>query len=188
VLNFLTRLWSGTSKDPLAYQLPLAWFDLQLPTDLLATNLHWVWESWRAGKVASPKVPEHRTPVVLTKALAPNVSAELGEYDGEIGRAFLAFATASPIQMTPTELTAAIRAFAKDGTGPLLAIIWQEPLGPATFFVSRTPPAALQALLQTWAGRIGKPLDSIAKRADSARMLKHVFLDAKTARPLQGLP
>lgn len=181
MLNFVKRLWSGP-QDPIGYQLPLAWFDQQLPGDLLATRLHWVWESWRGGKAANPNVPEHRSPTILTQELAPDISAELAEYEGEVGRAFTAFATAMPVELPSKDLDEAIRKFANSGAGPLLAIIHQQPEGPSTFFVSRTPPQALNSLLETWAGRIGKPIGSIEQQPKAGALVKRIFLDPKNPR------
>ena len=187
MLNFVKRLWSGPS-DPIAYQLPLAWFDQQLPGDLLATGLHWVWESSRGGRAARPNVPEHRLPAILTQELAPDITAELGEYEGDLGRAFIAFATALPMEMRAAELVDAIRKFANTSAGPLQAILYQEPEGPSTFFVGRTPPVALIHLLETWAARLGKPVDGLEKQPKGGAILERIFLDPKTAHAVKGLP
>ena len=175
----LKRLWPGP-KDPLAWQVPLLWFDQQLPGDLLATGFHWTWESWRGGKAANPNVPEHRPPTALTEQLAPSISAELGEYDGEVGRAFTAFATLGPMELNAADFSTAMRTFAGSGGGRLLAVIHQEPEGSADFFISRKPPQPLVQLLETWASRLGKPVDSIEKRPGGP-ILRRVFLDPKRA-------
>ena len=178
MLNFIKRLWAGP-RDPIAYQLPLTWFDQQLPHDLLDTGLSWVWESSRGGKAANPNVPARRPPAILTPELAPMVSAEIGEYDGEVGRAFLAFATAEQLLLDGAQRVNAIRAFSKSGAGPLVAIIYQAPEGPSEFFIGRTPPPALTELLETWAARLGKPVNMIAKQPGAA-LLRRLFLDPKT--------
>jgi len=186
----LKRLLGGGARDPIAYQLPLAWFDQQLPGDLLDSGLHWVWESSRGGKVGSRGVPERRRPTRLTRGMGPALTAELGEYDGDIGRSFIAFATEQPMNLGAQQLIEAIREFSKSSAGPLVAILFNgDPAGPSEFLVGRTPLPVLSQLLETWAARLGKPVDQIS-RAPGRALLRRVFLDPKAIASgvIEGFP
>ncbi|HEY3738826.1 MAG TPA: hypothetical protein VGL53_03230 [Bryobacteraceae bacterium] len=188
MLDVLKRLFRP-GREPIDYAIPLSWFDQQLPGDLLETRLYWVWESSRAGKAAHAGVPAERRRTALTLALAPEITKEIGEYDGEIGREFVAFATAEPIELTAAQLIAAIRAFAKSGGGPLVAILYQDPAGPGHFLIAANPLPALSSLLETWAVRLGKPVSQV-QQSSGRPLLKGLFLNKETisSGALKGFP
>ena len=185
----LWKRWFGKAEDPIAYRLPLDWFEVQLPGDLLATGFHWVWESSRAFKAVQASLPDERRPTVLTAALAPVFSAELGEYHLEAHREMTVFATAGPVSLSAVELTAAIRDFADSGEGPLVAILYQPPQGSSEVFLSRTPPESMMRLMLTWAERLGKPMSQV-ERVPGGDMLRRVFLNkqALAAGAIKGFP
>lgn len=188
MLDVLKRLFRP-GQEPIDYAVPMSWFDQQLPQDLLATGLYWVWESSRGGKAAHPGVPSHRPPTALTPALAPEITKEIGEYDGEIGREFVAFATVERIELNAAQLLAAIRAFARSGAGPLVAVLYQDPAGPGHFLIASAPLPTLSDLLETWASRLGKPSTEIQKSSGRS-LLKRLFLNPETiaSGALKGFP
>src|SRR5262245_60219370 len=95
MLSVLKR-WFGKAEDPVAYQVPLGWFEVQLPQDLLDTGFHWVWESSRSFKAVQARLPDRRPPTVLTSEVASTFSADVGEYFLEMHREWTAFATREP--------------------------------------------------------------------------------------------
>ena len=185
----MLKRWFGKAKGPVAYRLPLDWFEVQLPADLLGSGLYWVWESSRAFKAVHASLPDEREPTVLTSELAPVFSAEIGEYCLETHREVTVFATAAPVVLSAEELTAAIRTFAKSGEGPLVAILYQQPQGSSEVFVPQELSDAMARLLTTWAERLGKPMREI-ERAGGGDMLRRIFLNkqALAAGAIKGLP
>lgn len=185
----ILKHWFGGDKGPVAYRLPLDWFEIQLPGDLLGSGLHWVWESSRAFAAVQKSLPDERPPTVLTAALAPVFSAEIGEYHLEAHRELTAFATAVPAVLSAAELRGAIRAFAKSGEGPLVAILYQPPQGSSEVFVPQTLPDVMAGLLTTWAERLGKPMNQI-ERTEGGDMLRRMFLNKKAlaAGAINGFP
>lgn len=170
------------SKDPIAYRLPLDWFEQQLSHDLLSTRFHWVWESSRGFPAPHSKLPETRQPTRLTVENAPAFSAEVGEYYLEAHREITAFATQMPMELSKPQLHAAINAFAKSGEGPLKCILYQPPQGSAEVFVPRAPDGELTRLLTAWSHRLGQPI----QQSPGGEILKRLFL--KTPEAINGFP
>ena len=185
----IVKRWIGGGKGPVAYRLPLDWFEVQLPGDLLGSGLYWVWESSRGFKAVQASLPDERGPTVLTAELAPVFSAEIGEYYLEAHRELTVFATAVPVALSAAELTGAIRAFAKSGEGPLMAILYQPPQGPSEVFVPQALSRVMDRLLTLWAERLGKPMNQI-ERTEGGDMLRRIFLnkEALAAGAIKGFP
>ena len=185
----ILRGWFSKGEGPVAYRLPLDWFEVQLPGDLLGSGLHWVWESSRTFKAVQKSLPDERFPTVLTAEMAPVFSAELGEYYLEAHREMTVFATAAPVGLTATELTAAIRAFARNGEGPLVAVLYQPPQGSSEVFLPQVPAEPMKCLLLTWAERLGKPMEQV-ERVPGGDLLRRIFLnkEALASGALKGFP
>ena len=179
MLNFFKKWFP--EKGPLAYRVPLDWFEAQLPGDLLSTGLYWVWESSRGFKGGRPTLPESRSMTVLTPELAGALSAEIGEYYLEAHREVTAFATAGPMVLSAEGLQQAIRAFASKGAGPLVAVLYQPSQGAAEVFLPQLLPDPLARLLGTWAERLGKPVDKI-ERVPGGAILKRIFLNSEALK------
>ena len=177
----LKRLF-GKKADPIAYRLPLDWFEQQLPHDLLSTEFHWVWESSRGFPAPHSTLPEQRHPTILTAGNATTFSEEIGEYYLEAHREMTVFASAAPMELATPQLYAAIKTFAKSGEGPLVAIIYQPPQGAAEMFLPRTPQPQLARVLITWSARLGQPI----QQSPGGPMLKRLFL--KTPEAISGFP
>ena len=171
MLRSLQR-WFGNAADPLAYRVPLDWFEQQVAQDLLSTGLHWMWESSRGFKAVQASLPDQRSRTVLTPDLAAVFGAEIGEYYLEDHREMTVFATETSFA---GDLRLAGRQFAETGAGPLVAILYQPPHGAAEVFLPRSPMPVLSKLLNTWAERLGKRIEG----GDGGPTLRRMFAQLK---------
>ena len=177
VRRWMKRWIAGGSDAVIDYRVPLGWFEAQLGDDLLDTGFYWVWLSRRTFPPANRGLPDERPMTVLNPGRAGLIGADAAECDAarDEQRFMWAFGAEAPIALDHSQLKAAIQNFVSTGTGPLVAVLFQHPHDSPHLFLPKTPRPELARVLETWAERLGRPVDEL-EHAPGGRMLKGLWV------------